>query len=177
MVVKLCIFQFLAHILYCFIIRNGVRVLEIITDHNQTIKIVFPDELDNFESMINCFTWFGKKLSNGSIAILQNKIHFYKKNDHCGFYLGYYFYNNVENDTPIIVDMYNNGMGYQRVQWENAKCEKCNTLWVVANPTYFELYPNHNFNINELKYPLLNCQKCGGKLSRPTIWMKLCDKT
>ena len=150
--------------------------LETVLDHSQTIRILDTDELDDFEKEIYKFTWFGKKLTKGMTDYFQNEIDFYKEYGKYGFKLGYYSYNNVENDSVIVVGMYNNGMGYQRVMWENAKCNKCGAVWFIANPTGYDLYPKGDFDIKDLKYPLLNCQKCGGMLSRSAIWMKLSQK-
>ncbi len=143
-----------------------------ITDHGQTVYIVYPHELDDLHKKVDSFTWFSKKLSQGNHTIWYDKIQFYKQYGGENFYLGYYFNKGVENDTPLIVDMYNSGNGFQRVQFENAACQSCKTVFFVANPTYFALYPNNDLDINELQYPLLNCPKCGGKLSRPAIWVK-----
>lgn len=144
-----------------------------IIDHNQKIYVILPDELDNFEKNIGRFTYGKNKLKSNSIEYLKKKIQFFRDNSKNGLYLGYYCIGKTgDYDTPIIFGVYNNGNKYQRVQLENATCEKCNSIWYVANPTYFELYPNNDFNINELQYPLLSCPKCNGKLSRCAIWIK-----
>ena len=142
-------------------------------DHGQIIYVICHYELDSVIKKLD--NEFRKKMINGKninyIAIHQNTIDFYKSHADSPLFLGYCYWNgNKKNELPYLLNIYKSKQGCQRFQFEYARCLTCKSDWRVANPMYLGLYPNYNFQVSELKYPLLNCPDCGGKLSRPAIW-------
>lgn len=146
--------------------------MDIIIDHGQKIYIAEPDEIDEIIEKI--IAREKKRLHRSGIncRIYRESGEFCRKYASEGLHFGYYFWDNdEENGWFEFIAMYKKELGYQRVQFENSKCLSCKSGWRIANPSYLGIYPNYDFDISECEYPLLDCPKCGGKLSRDAIWI------
>lgn len=148
-------------------------------DHGQVIYIIGHDEIDDVMNRLG--RDFKKKMVNGNdtdyTVIHRKTIDFYKVHAESPLYLAYCYPNgDKEKELPYLLNIYKDDKGCQRFQFENARCLNCSAGWRVANPMYLGIYPNYDFNVSELRYPLLNCPECGGELSRPAIWCeKMCN--
>ncbi len=148
--------------------------MNITIDHGQKIYIIEPNELDTAIELILAEDKLKFKMKHWD----WHEERYYKTRDYAkehadeGIFLGYCYWNgNEEKELSTLLNIYDRGHGYQRFQFENAQCHSCCCYWRIANPTYLGIYPNYDFDISELKYPLLNCPECGGKLSRDAIWI------
>ncbi|MDE6593783.1 MAG: hypothetical protein K2K57_12070 [Oscillospiraceae bacterium] len=151
--------------------------MDIFIDHGQKIYVIEPCELDEAIERLLKEDW---ERSRGPWAHWDWHLqHYYDCRDFVkeysfeGLRLGYCYWNgNEEKESATLMYIYKGEYGYQRYQPERAKCLECGTYWHIANPSYYDIYPNYgrDFDISEVKYPLLCCPECGGKLSRDSIW-------
>jgi len=74
----------------------------------------------------------------------------------------------------MFVVLYKLESSWQRVHIERVKCDKCNWIGEIANPTEPSLYDtvSNRFDVLDEVWEIANlpCPKCGEKLPRHAIW-------
>ncbi len=150
--------------------------MDTITDHGQKIYVAELEEIDEAVEKIVARERERERIvhsiSNYSAGSFYYLGEVCKKYANEGIHFGYCFWNNdEENGVAEAIAMYKKDFGYQRIQFEFSKCLSCGSAWRIGNPSWLGMYPRYDFDIAECEYPLLNCPKCGGQLSRNAIWI------
>ncbi|MDE7293380.1 MAG: hypothetical protein K2N72_03040 [Oscillospiraceae bacterium] len=144
--------------------------MDIITDHGEKIYVAELEEID--EVIENIVTGDKERAQRQAFNSFYDLGEVCKKYANEGLHFGYYFWNGDEKKgSAVSIAMYKKELGYQRIQFEFSKCLNCGSVWRIGNPSWLGMYPKYDFDISECEYPLLDCPKCGGKLSRNAIWI------